>query len=396
MRNLLMLCLLLSAACLVTGAAAADHTITFQNHCSYAVWVNSIIGPISRFPAGSPAANAECTAGQCSGEFCCPASACPEVRCGKSLSCTAGAALPDGGGFKLEAEKGGKADTHSLTVAKGWHVAFWGRTGCSDDNNDLKCSSGAAVSNRDSKEKLRSGGVGSAYPATKGEIRFDGYGDQDYYDISIVDGFNLPVQIELVKGTYSKVGRTDAQYDCAVAGGGADLNAKVTEAPLLAFRVNGKTVGVYSACKYSYETTKTENKQYCCLPPWGEKKDRNKNGGLFCDPSTWPADLNSAKLFKKYYPLAYSYADDDAASTFTCKNAGTAKYTEYLVTFCSANERPRITLPGDDDHTHVPVISPTQVTTPGPTPLPTAAPEPAQTPVPSVPYNPVTSGDVTY
>ena len=62
------------------------------------------------------------------------------------------------------------------------------------------------------KDKLKAGGIGSTFPATKGEIKFDGYGDQDYYDISIVDGFNLPVQIELVTGTYKKVGRSDSQY----------------------------------------------------------------------------------------------------------------------------------------------------------------------------------------
>lgn len=394
MKKMIVISLLLATACLVTCAAAADHKVTFQNHCSYAVAVNSIIGPITKFPTGAPAAGAVCTPGQCSGEYCCPASVCPDVRCGNSLSCTAGEALPDGGGFRLAAEKGGKEDSHTLTVKQGWHVAFWGRTGCSNNDNDLKCATGAAVSNRDSKDKLKAGGIGSTYPATKGEITFDGYGDQDFYDISIVDGFNLPVQIELVKGTFKKVGRKDSQYDCTVAGGGADLNARVTEAPKLAYKVNGKTAGVYSACKYSYDTTKTENKQYCCLPPYGERKDKDRNGGLFCDPATWPADLNSAKLFKKYYPLAYSYADDDEASTFTCKNAGPQKYTEYLVTFCSGNEDIRITLPGDDDHSHVPVIDPQQIMTPQPTPLPT--PLPAQTPVPSRPYNPATSGEINY
>ena len=40
----------------------------------------------------------------------------------------------------------------------------------------------------------------------------------------------------------------------------------------------------------------------------------------YCDPTTWPADINSAALFKEYYPLGYSYADDDAASTFCTRS----------------------------------------------------------------------------
>ena len=239
---------------------------------------------------------------------------------------------PDGGGFRLLADTGGKEDTHSLVVSKGWQVSFWGRTGCSGDDNNLNCDTGAALSNIDMKDKLKAGGIGSTFPATKGEIKFDGYGDQDYYDISIVDGFNLPVQIELVTGTYKKVGRSDSQYDCTIAGGGADLNAKAaTELPLLAYKKNGKIVGVLSACKYSKVSTGSENPAYCCLPPY-----LNKN----CNPATWPANVNSAKLFKKYYPLVYSYAFDDEASTFTCRNNGPAKYTEYLITFCSGNEKP--------------------------------------------------------
>ena len=390
MKKLFVISLVLAAACLITCAAAADHKVTFQNHCPYPVAVNSIIGPLTKFPAGAPAAGSDCSACQCSGRVCCPASICPNVKCDGSLSCTTGQPLPDGGGFRLLADTGSKEDSHSLVVSRGWQVSFWGRTGCSADDNNLNCDTGAALSNIDMKDKLKAGGIGSTFPATKGEIKFDGYGDQDYYDISIVDGFNLPVQIELVTGTYKKVGRSDSQYDCTIAGGGADLNVKAaSELPLLTSKKNGNIIGVLSACKYSKISTGSENPAYCCLPPY-----LNKN----CNPATWPANVNSAKLFKKYYPLAYSYAFDDAASTFTCRNNGPAKYTEYLVTFCSGNEKPRITLPGDEDHTHVPVISPVPPATPVPTltPVPMETPLPAQTPVPSGPYNPANADQITF
>jgi hypothetical protein len=341
--------------------------------------VNSIIGPLDKFPAGG-----DCSACQCSGKVCCPSSVCPNVKCDGALSCTAGKALPDGGGFKLLADTGAKEDSHAVVVSKGWQVSFWGRTGCSANDNDLNCATGAALSNIDMKDKLKAGGIGSTFPATKGEIKFDGYGDQDYYDISIVDGFNLPIRIEPEAGTYKKVGRSDAQYDCTFAGGAADLNVKAaSELPLLTYKKSGKVVGVLSACKYSKVSTGSENPAYCCLSPFDGKK---------CNPSAWPANVNSATLFKKYYPLAYSYANDDQASTFTCRNAGPAKYTEYLVTFCSGNEKPRVTLPGDDDHSHVPVFVPTPV--PTPEPVSTPAPAPVETPVPGH-YDP-TAGGATF
>jgi len=389
MREMVVVCILFILILLAPGACAADHVVTFQNHCPYPVWVNSIIGPLAKFPAGSPGANTDCSACQCSGSFCCPASKCPEVKCGQTLACSAGEALPDGGGFRLAADTGGKEDSHAVTVKQGWQVSFWGRTGCSDDPHDLRCAAGAARSNIDNKDKLKAGGIGSAFPATKGEIKFDGYGDQHYYDISIVDGFNLPIQIEPATGTYKKVGRKDAQYDCTVAGGSADLTARaVLELPLLLYKVNGKNYGVYSACKYSYVTTGTENAAYCCNKPYINDK---------CNPSTWPVNVNSAQLFKKYYPLAYSYAYDDKASTFTCKNAGPAQFTNYLVTFCSGNEKVRITLPGDDDHTHVPDLRPAPPVTIVPAvPSPAATPLPAQTPVPQGPYNPTTEGGSTF
>jgi hypothetical protein len=393
MKRILILCIIV-VVCVLAPASAADHKVTFQNHCSYPVAVNSIIGPLSTFPAGAPAAGASCSACSCSATVCCPSSICPEVKCAGVSSCKSGQPLPDGGGFRLKQVSSGVEDSHSLTVKNGWQVAFWGRTGCSDAA-DMNCATGSARSNVDNKDKLQAGGIGSMYPATKGEIKFDGYGNQDYYDISIVDGYNLPVQIELVPGTYQKTNRQDTAYDCTVAGGGADLNAKVMAAtPLLAYNVSGKTVGVYSACKYSYATLKVENKEYCCLPPYGEYKDRNKNNGQYCDPTKWPANLNSASLFKANYPLAYSYADDDEASTFTCKNAGPAKDSEYLVTFCSGDEGSRIFLPGQADHTHLPDMSPTPIPTPVPTPSQPVAPE--QTPVPQAPYNPVTSGEASY
>lgn len=48
--------------------------------------------------------------------------------------------------------------------------------------------------------------------------------------------------------------------------------------------------------------------QMCCLNAYA--------GRAACDPTTWPVD--SAAVFKKAEPFAYSYAEDDATSVLTC------------------------------------------------------------------------------
>ncbi len=45
-----------------------------------------------------------------------------------------------------------------------------------------------------------------------------------------------------------------------------------------------------------------------------------------CDPTKWPVDY--AAVFKKAEPYAYSYAYDDATSTFTCTGE-----CDYRITF---------------------------------------------------------------
>lgn len=392
MKKLIFLCFVFFAIMLIIPANAADHTIQWQNHCPYPVWVDIKGGKIT--PDGLESCG-------CRDNICSPSTQCPNVGCGPNLNkCDNGDPIVDGGGFKMEAGSATTASTHTSTVAKGWQGNFWGRTGCTGSDDDLTCDIGTCRSNFDGKGKLQCGGVGVTPPATKCEIQFDGYMGQDFYDVSFVDGFNLPILIEPVKGSYKKIGRTDSQYDCTPTGSGTDLNSKIlAEKPKLALKKGKDVIAVLSLCRYDFlNNNNVENPKYCCLPPYGEYKDRDKNGGLYCDPTTWPDDLNSAAFFKKYSPLEYSYADDDQASTFTCQNAGPNTLTSYQVTFCAGKEAQRITLPGDDTHTHVPVIAPTPLPTPVPTsaPLPAQTPVPTQSPVPQAPYNPEQSGDVNF
>nr|AAR21072.1 PR5 allergen Jun r 3.2 precursor [Juniperus rigida] len=183
------------------------------------------------------------------------------------------AGLP-GGGKRLD-----QGQTWTLNLAAGTASArFWGRTGCTfDASGKGSCKTG------DCGGQL-SCTVSGAVPATLAEYT---QSDQDYYDVSLVDGFNIPLAIN----------PTNAQ--CTAPACKADINA-VCPSEL---KVEG---GCNSACNV-FQTD-----QYCC-----------RNAYVDNCPAT-----NYSKIFKNQCPQAYSYAKDDTA-TFAC-----ASGTDYSIVFC--------------------------------------------------------------
>jgi Thaumatin family len=71
----------------------------------------------------------------------------------------------------------------------GWSGRFWGRSGCSFDSSGRgSCSTGDCGSG-----EIECKGAGAAPPATLIEFTLDGSDNKDFYDVSLVDGYNLPV-----------------------------------------------------------------------------------------------------------------------------------------------------------------------------------------------------------
>ncbi|WAR10318.1 PR5K-like protein [Mya arenaria] len=107
---------------------------------------------------------------------------------------------------------GAAGASHTTTVTNHWSGRFWGRTHCSGNHCQTgNCGHGPQCS-----------GAGGAPPATLAEITFDagGSNNQDFYDISLVDGYNLPMSMQPING-YS--GSPTSRY-CARAGCNSDLN----------------------------------------------------------------------------------------------------------------------------------------------------------------------------
>ncbi|KAK4273805.1 hypothetical protein QN277_017131 [Acacia crassicarpa] len=201
-------------------------------------------------------------------------------------------------GFRLEAGRSVKLTTSGAK----WSGRIWGRTGCKfDGNGEGKCETG------DCGGKLECEGNGAAPPVSLFEITLGGGTGQDFYDVSLVDGYNLPMLV-----VPADVYGTSA---CNSTGCISNLNTGCPKE--LQVQGSGGVIGCRSACE-AFDTD-----QYCC---------RGQHAG----PATCPPSQYST-MFKKACPRAYSYAYDDATSTFTCKAYG------YHIIFCpsASSRKPR-------------------------------------------------------
>ncbi|KAL6660827.1 hypothetical protein ACP70R_000211 [Stipagrostis hirtigluma subsp. patula] len=169
-------------------------------------------------------------------------------------------------GFRLD-----RGQTVQVPAPTGWSGRIWARTGCVfDAGGKGTCQTG------DCGGRMECAGTGATPPATLFEVTLGkGAADQDYYDVSLVDGYNLPVVT--VPRARQGGGGCNAGGCMAVA----DLNRCVRAGQVLLH-------GAYATCR----------------------------------PTAYSA------IFKSACPRAYSYAYDDGSSTFTCSAA------DYTVAFC--------------------------------------------------------------
>uniref|UniRef100_A0A6N2KHP1 non-specific serine/threonine protein kinase n=1 Tax=Salix viminalis TaxID=40686 RepID=A0A6N2KHP1_SALVM len=87
-------------------------------------------------------------------------------------------------GFSLE-----KNESTILKAPAFWYGQFWGRTYCTEDSSGIfSCITGDCGSG-----KLECSGSVGAPPVTLAEFTLGGFNAPDYYYVSLVDGFNLPL-----------------------------------------------------------------------------------------------------------------------------------------------------------------------------------------------------------
>ncbi|KAJ4761360.1 hypothetical protein LUZ62_026409 [Rhynchospora pubera] len=218
-------------------------TFTISNYCSETIWPGTLAG------AGTP-----------------------------ELSST---------GFMLQ-----PGQTARLQATPGWSGRIWARTGCQFDLDGAGiCQTG------DCGGRLECQGAGALPPATLFEVTLGKGTDEDFYDVSLVDGYNLPVVVipRVQHGT------------CNATGCIADLNQACPKE--LQVDCGEGVIACRSACEAFGRD------EFCC-------------SGQYGNPSTCRPTRYSA-VFKAACPRAYSYAYDDSTSTFTCAAA-----FDYTIAFC--------------------------------------------------------------
>jgi hypothetical protein len=101
---------------------------------------------------------------------------------------------PPASGFKLSS-----GDQMNLTVSEDWQGRVWGRANCSFNQDGTAAANnapGKACASGDCNGVLNCK-VGGDTPVTLAEFTLDAGDGQTYYDISLVDGYNLPMAIVL-------------------------------------------------------------------------------------------------------------------------------------------------------------------------------------------------------
>src|SRR5262249_15151867 len=160
--------------------AAADlvHNVTIKNSCPFSqpIWV-AASGPERVTPsngwelAGICKANNECSPGQtCKNGFCSCVSNndCQGAICGPNRTCI---------------------NNTTLTLKTGWAGRIWPRTLCSRSGASLSCKTG------DCSGQLDCFGS-SATGATLFEPNFGTQNTADFYDVSLVSGYNVALSVK--------------------------------------------------------------------------------------------------------------------------------------------------------------------------------------------------------
>ncbi|GAA6056884.1 hypothetical protein NBRC10513_006521 [Rhodotorula toruloides] len=241
---------------LASGVVSANRTFTVKNNCKYTIW-----------PA---------------------------------LFTSGGTAPSQATGW--EAKKGTKV---AFKVAEDWNGRIWARTGCKFDGSTLPstCVTGGC---NGGLECARVGGTGVP-PATLGEWNLASPGE-DWYDVSAVDGTNVPMSITNDGGC--------AQPSCK-----KDIN-KVCPTELSVYDSSHSTVlGCLTSCQSRALTPVPSNSANCC-------------SGAFDTPAKCPKEnVQYYEVFKSNCPDAYAYAYDESSGSalWTCPKAKKANYT---LTFC--------------------------------------------------------------
>ncbi|WVQ73790.1 hypothetical protein IAR50_003370 [Cryptococcus sp. DSM 104548] len=212
---------------------------------------------------------------------------------------------------------------YSFIAPNGWNNGrIWARTGCDKSGDSLTCVIGACGAGTVECDGTEFGKDG----ATLAEFTLNGYSERDSYDISIVNGYNLPMTI------------TPSDSSCTTSSCGAETDILTQCDPYLAFpKGNDKIYSCNSACGNRFQfqdltsgdfvTADPDHSPVCC---------RQGGTGVASEdcPNTY---IPIYKTMKGMCPNGYVYADDDIYEGAVYSCAGTDDLS-YTVTFCPSGD----------------------------------------------------------
>jgi hypothetical protein len=165
-------------------------------------------------------------------------------------------------------------------VDNGWSGRIWGKTGCTTTAGKTTCQS-------------------DAFPASLAELTLTTTATGlDFYDVSLVDGFNLPIALDAVGYTPDPA----HPYDCGSPTCAQNLDA---------------------TCAQPFQDSAGGDVIACANDACKVIGNSNPAAPSCIYPNQY------TEFFKTACPQAYSYPSDDPTSTFTCKGIN-----DYAVVFC--------------------------------------------------------------
>ncbi|KAL6123577.1 hypothetical protein ACLB2K_076098 [Fragaria x ananassa] len=192
-------------------------------------------------------------------------------------------------GFTLES-----GASLNLSVPNSWTGRVWARTLCNEySSGNFSCFTADCGTG-----KIECDGNFGSLPATAAEFGLNRTGGVDYYDGSLITGFNLPIVVDP---------RGAGSNNCSSSGCSADLNGDCPKELRVAREGSQGTVACMTPCMAF------NNSRFCCTYRASDTCD----GTVYSD------------YFKQRCPQAYTYSYDDNQSTYTCASAN-----DYSIVFC--------------------------------------------------------------
>ncbi|XP_074307524.1 PR5-like receptor kinase [Silene latifolia] len=229
-----------------------------------------------------------------------------------------------------------EGESSVVAVPTQWTGRVWGRTLCSTNKStgNFSCQTGDC-----STGNIQCASSPYGNPVTLVEFSLGQFNNDDFYDVSVIHGYNLPLMV---------APHVDSGPGCDVTGCVFDLQKSCQLAELTV--VSKSNDSIIIGCKSPCDVFGTD--QFCC------------NSVSDCQRSNFSSP---SLIFKRSCPRAFTYTFDNDTDTFTCDGSRTSSYN---ITFCPSAAMSRLLS-----------IPPTQALQPA------LAPEPdTKSPTPSLPF----------